>query len=545
MSSDDPARPKTIVWKRGTAEDKFYADEQMRHVVNAIKNGDEAPLLRWMDLCEDIDVRDSCGNTALHWAASLGSMPAVTQLLLAGAEVDAVNHNGAVPLHCAAICGHADVIEQLLRNGADATAVNYEGQTMFDLLRLMGWEGASLMLERLENALLLGPGSGENIIIDVSFSDAPLLGSLAAPLLMDAGYSEENVTDVESPLRIQGRRHHYATVGATNISDEDLVYMQRSAEIELLFSRETAERNELIGEYARWMLRVKSMMLPENVASVVRGPREVEVVFGEKYSPHGPRQLLVRMVGDAEGDELWVNAEDVADSPAVREYVDRFNRTVNTLNNSLDLIGLGVLHGGDPSGNAERQDLSSGLNKLSQGNAHVLPRLPVSGTSTASTKLIPPLWAPTSAKILSQQPVNEQKLTRSLNTPLSKMTVSRSSQDSSHGGPPRGSMLSTLTYQNSSTTTGTTRDSKDDNNQHADRVLPPIISNKLECAVAVSLGAEPTVVQCAVPTESKLPPIRQYLSGEEKRAYEAFLRMSALRYLERRRGRRSHRVDIE
>ncbi|ESL09428.1 hypothetical protein TRSC58_02849 [Trypanosoma rangeli SC58] len=415
MSFDGAARSKVIVWKHGYVGDGIDADEQMRLVVDAIKNNDKELFLHWIELSEDINMRDSCGNTALHWAAALGCLPAVTYLLIAGAEVDALNSNGACPLHCAAICGYVNIIEQLLRNGADATVANYNGQTMFDLLRIMGWEGASIMLERLE-AALFGPGNSGKIIIDVSFSDASLLGSLPASLLLDAGNSEGNEVAVRGSLLIQDKKRHCADTNGTNPSDaEELLYMQRGAEVELLVSSEMAERNEVIMEYTRWMLSIRNTMMPKSVVPVEQRPREVEVVFGEKYSPHGPHQLLVRMVGDAEGEELWVDAEEVADCVAVKAYVDRYNRTIHTQSNSLNLLSSGGFYSRDPLENTERQELSRELNKLLHEDLHVLPRVPESSASKALKTQLPPLCVSSSMKLVPRQPVNERKLTGSLN----------------------------------------------------------------------------------------------------------------------------------
>ncbi|RNF11527.1 LmrCD-specific DARPin [Trypanosoma rangeli] len=547
MSSDGAVHSKVIVWKHGHVGGEISDDEKMRRVVDTIKNDDNELFLHWIELSEDVNVRDSCGNTALHWAASLGSLPAVTHLIIAGAKVNALNCNGATPLHCAAICGYVNIIEQLLRNGADAAAVNKNGQTMFDLLRIMGWEGASIMLERLE-AALLGPGNGGKITVDVSFSDAPLLGSLPAPLLPGTGDSEGNETALQSPLQIKEKTRHYADINVIDPSDaEELLYMQRSAEIELLVSSEMAGRNEVIIEYVRWMLSIRDTMMPENVVRVEKRSGEVEVVFGEKYSPYGPHQLLVRMVGDAEGEEFWVDAEEVADCVAVKTYVDRHNQTINNQSNSLNFIGFGGFYSRDPLENAERQELSRELNKLLHGNSHVLSSASESNAPKALSTQIPPLCVSSSVKLVPRQPVNERKQTASLNSSLYKVVVSRSSHDSSRGIPSHGSAASTLAYQCSSMTTVATHCSSmttvathcssDEHDEHTNRGSLSTLPNKLDYVVAASVGKEPTVVPHAMPSENKPPYIRQYLSEEEKRKYEAFLRVSALRHLERKRWR--------
>ncbi|CAG9580165.1 conserved hypothetical protein [Leishmania major strain Friedlin] len=62
----------------------------------------EEPFRRYLDICEDVHMRDASRNTMLHWAATVGNVAAAYALLQHGVEVDARNVYGATPLHLAA-----------------------------------------------------------------------------------------------------------------------------------------------------------------------------------------------------------------------------------------------------------------------------------------------------------------------------------------------------------------------------------------------------------------------------------------------------------
>lgn len=65
-----------------------------------------------------IDVRDSNGLTALHWASAYGQLMSVTLLYQSGAKMDCDGPEGETPLLLAASGGHHDVVRYLLNEGA-------------------------------------------------------------------------------------------------------------------------------------------------------------------------------------------------------------------------------------------------------------------------------------------------------------------------------------------------------------------------------------------------------------------------------------------
>jgi ankyrin repeat protein len=69
-------------------------------------------------------------TTPLHQAAYVDDIPAMTQLIAAGADVTAANRYGVTPLWLACLNGSAAAIELLLKAGTDANAVLSGGETV-------------------------------------------------------------------------------------------------------------------------------------------------------------------------------------------------------------------------------------------------------------------------------------------------------------------------------------------------------------------------------------------------------------------------------
>ena len=80
----------------------------------------------------DVNARDQCGYTPLHFAAAFNSNPAVVKTLLnAGADLQAADYEwGATPLHWGAWSSkNPSVITALLDNDADPNAQDKGGGT--------------------------------------------------------------------------------------------------------------------------------------------------------------------------------------------------------------------------------------------------------------------------------------------------------------------------------------------------------------------------------------------------------------------------------
>jgi uncharacterized protein len=86
---------------------------------------------------------------ALHAAAQIGTYAALTQLLSAGADVNARSSGGETPLMLAASRGRLDIIDLLIERGADVNAATEAGNTALMLAAARGQvDAARALIER-------------------------------------------------------------------------------------------------------------------------------------------------------------------------------------------------------------------------------------------------------------------------------------------------------------------------------------------------------------------------------------------------------------
>ncbi len=89
------------------------------------------------------------GWTALHYAATSGSLDIIRRLLEESAFIDAESPNRTTPLMMAARSGHADAAKLLLAEGADFTLRNELGLGAADFARAQGHRELANYLETL------------------------------------------------------------------------------------------------------------------------------------------------------------------------------------------------------------------------------------------------------------------------------------------------------------------------------------------------------------------------------------------------------------
>ncbi|KAF7307617.1 Ankyrin [Mycena indigotica] len=110
----------------------------------------------------DINFQDGLGNTALHYAASLGSTDVLEHILECdGCDVDPINRlEKATPLHLAVRIENPDlrrrVVTSLLEAGADTRIKDKNGDTVLDVLPADAEEIRKLIhKERAQGAISL------------------------------------------------------------------------------------------------------------------------------------------------------------------------------------------------------------------------------------------------------------------------------------------------------------------------------------------------------------------------------------------------------
>ena len=96
----------------------------LEQAVTVFQRVSDLPLyFHYMQAEADLEIRSDEGSTPLYVASSNGNFPAVTVLLKAGADVEAVFHkSGTTPLMAAALSGSTTVVAALLAHGPDLDA---------------------------------------------------------------------------------------------------------------------------------------------------------------------------------------------------------------------------------------------------------------------------------------------------------------------------------------------------------------------------------------------------------------------------------------
>lgn len=85
-----------------------------------------------------VDTRSSLGESAIHWMATLGDVPAIQLLAQAGADLSLQDQSGNTALHVAVATGHVPAAQALIAAGAAVDLRNGVGQTPEDLARSSG-----------------------------------------------------------------------------------------------------------------------------------------------------------------------------------------------------------------------------------------------------------------------------------------------------------------------------------------------------------------------------------------------------------------------
>ena len=93
------------------------------------------------ELCEKMNINTwMLGESAssLHWAAWIGRLNVVKELIGKGGDIEGKDNGGRTPLHWASWNGHLNVVKFLVENKADIHAKNYYGRTPLHLAKLRG-----------------------------------------------------------------------------------------------------------------------------------------------------------------------------------------------------------------------------------------------------------------------------------------------------------------------------------------------------------------------------------------------------------------------
>lgn len=86
---------------------------------------------------DSVFYRNGYGDTPLHIVANWGDCEAISVLLSAGADVNAIGESGFTPLHCAAEQNRSGAII-LLRKAGASTIGDADGETPLELATSLG-----------------------------------------------------------------------------------------------------------------------------------------------------------------------------------------------------------------------------------------------------------------------------------------------------------------------------------------------------------------------------------------------------------------------
>lgn len=117
-------------------EEESASELKMDAIHVFAQEGDEEKLLKCIECGVPLNLKDSEGRTALHWAVDRGHNNITSLLLNKNADVNAKDDEGQTPLHYAAVCDRADIAELLVRHGADIEIRDSEGYAPRDLCEL-------------------------------------------------------------------------------------------------------------------------------------------------------------------------------------------------------------------------------------------------------------------------------------------------------------------------------------------------------------------------------------------------------------------------
>lgn len=135
---------ETFIAKRVNAN---TADPQGRTALSyAAELGNVQMVKELLDARAAPDQRDKLGNVPLHWAANNGRVDAIKVLLAANATVDAPDRQGITPLMSAIAHNQVNAVKALLAGGADPKKQDFTGRDAF------GWAAGQSTIVRLLQA---------------------------------------------------------------------------------------------------------------------------------------------------------------------------------------------------------------------------------------------------------------------------------------------------------------------------------------------------------------------------------------------------------
>ncbi len=153
-------------------------------LLDAIHTGNLGAAVQLVYEGAEVDVAESNGTTALHWAIYNNHLPLVEALIAAGADVNVMNDYGSTPMSEAATLGDYAIVKALLDAGADVNSPNADNQTaLMIVVRSDNIDTARLLIERDADVNATEKYQGQNALILAAAQSQPEM----VKLLLDNG----------------------------------------------------------------------------------------------------------------------------------------------------------------------------------------------------------------------------------------------------------------------------------------------------------------------------------------------------------------------
>lgn len=133
MDSKGPMGP---VFSSHVYEEESADDLKMDAIHAFAREGDLDNLIKCIESGVSVDLKDSEGRTALHWAVDRGHLNITEALVKEKAEINAKDNEGQTPLHYAAVCERESIAKFLLKENADMNIKDDDNNRPCDLCDL-------------------------------------------------------------------------------------------------------------------------------------------------------------------------------------------------------------------------------------------------------------------------------------------------------------------------------------------------------------------------------------------------------------------------
>ncbi|WOH06647.1 hypothetical protein DCAR_0626075 [Daucus carota subsp. sativus] len=100
------------------------------------REGELDSLIKRIESGVSVDLKDSEGRTALHWAVDRGHLNITEALVKEKADINAKDNEGQTPLHYAAVCERESIAKFLVKENADMNIKDDENNRPSDLCDL-------------------------------------------------------------------------------------------------------------------------------------------------------------------------------------------------------------------------------------------------------------------------------------------------------------------------------------------------------------------------------------------------------------------------